>query len=1299
MKLIKHIFLILLLAAISWDANALHLKTISTTEGLSNRRVFMSAVDESGYMWFATRSGIDRYNGEKLSNYTLCDPRSKRQLNPKGILISDKEIIAYSDTSIFYYEETLDQFVQKQVTPKTNINTIVPDPSGNLWIGTAHGLIIMKKNGTFEEIEKLNEPVYSIFLENPSTIWLGTSSGLYLLTQTSTTTNFKVPSELTELQGKRVQTLYFDSVTQDLWIGTFSHGVYRYSLHKKNLVLLGQHSHKMPVRCITAIGKDRIWVGYDGGGIGEYDRFNADLIVTYSTQMNGRQFLTTNNIYHILEHQNSIWICTYTQGILVHKKNQFLTKEYQHIKFNANSLINNHINAILEDRQHRIWFGTNRGISRLNPSTGKWKHFTQNHSQNNEVIVSLLEDKNGDIWAGGYSCDIVRIDAQDRIHKVELTHEIKNRDLIKYIYAMYQDKEGYIWMGGLFHPIVRYDPKNNTIASYPIRGSITQILPWDKYLLFACSRGIAVLDTTTGKYEYLNDNVPRNILNTHIQWICIRPDKKSEWWIASENDGIICYDVNTHDIKTINRQNGLSSNNICSMLFDTQNKLWVGTETGLNCIDPESLKIESFYTQDGLLSNTLNLRTMIQLENEHIIVGTPIGAFEFAPHQHTTNNIADPNLRFEEFVLFSQPQLPGQEKNSPLKSPIDQTEKIILKYNQHSFSFRFLDITYFNQENDRYSWFLEGFEKDWCQPVEEHYTNYTNIPPGKYTFHVRVHNIKNPNVFQERSIKIQVKKPWWNSVLALFIYIILTIAVIYEISKLYKDRLEARDSNQKIRFFINLAHDIRTPLTLIKAPLNEISEEELTENGKTALGLAQRNTEKLMNMVSQLLDFQKIEREVMTLQTEETEINSFISSTISNFEPLARERQITLHTILCPKTQNCYIDRKKVSIVLDNLVSNSLKYTCQNGNVWVKVNVNDGTLILEVIDDGIGITTKDQKKLFNRFYRGENAINSSETGSGIGLLLTKKMTLLHKGSIDFNSKEGCGTSFIIKLPIRKTDYSKTEIIRKEYRHLQTSAQSEEEDNNKNKMKLLIVEDNEELRSYLCHYFSKSYMILESCDGAQGFDVVKTQNPDFIISDVMMPNISGIDLCRKLKSNIETCHIPIILLTSLAEREDIINGLNAGADDYITKPFDLPVLKSKIKTILQNRVLYKKKYIDRSAFSETSDNINDLDRKFMKKVVDYIEEKLSCEDFSIDNLANEMAMSRSVFFKKIKSLTGQSPQDFIRDFKMKKAITLLTEKKYSIGEIAYLTGYPNAKYFSTAFKKYYGKSPSNYLNEE
>lgn len=1297
------LLLLVFFAFIPNETNALPFKEISTDNGLSNRRVLKAAVDSDGYIWFATRSGIDRYNGKFFVHYTLpYSTDDDINEHPKGILINEqKEIFAFSETNIYKYSYQTDTFhriTNIRLTNREVINTIAFDPMDKLWIGASEHLYCfsMNENDSIQQTIKQKVSVSSLLFDKNRHGWVGTSKGiLHLLKQENESYLPKREKIFTPLNNKRIQSLYYDSLTHYLWIGTFADGIYIYDKQEKELTTDPTFHQAVPVRSITSIGNDRIWAGVDGEGIYEYNRFNHKRETEYSQNATEYKYLKANTVYHILDNKSSVWVCTHTAGVFVYNKNKLVSTTYHHIENNSQSLLNNHVNCLLEDEFDRLWIGTNQGISRYDRSNGQWRHFLQDGKRNNTVILSLCRDKEGNTWAGGYACDVFRIDRNDRVNIVNLPKKEQNKSRKNYIYAIIQDNEGNLWMGGIINELTKYNPATQTTDYYPIKG-INQILPYGKdTLIIASTKGVMTFNKKTGRTNYQPIGSARKNTPFITQSLCILPSTPHELWIGTEGKGVFRYHLINKTTKQYTQADGLSSNAICGIQYDSQGRIWISTENGLNCLHPNHERIDVFYEQDGLPDNILNFRSFSRLNNNHIAWGTSEGAFELNPDEFMQKEDNSFNLRFEEFALFNIPVRPST-KDSPLQTTIDHVDKITLKHNQHSFSFHFLNLGYLTASKNLYSWYLEGFDPAWNLPSDHHHAVYTNIPPGNYIFRVKVFSGGDEEHFQERSIHITISQPWWNTPYAWILYILLIGTLVYYLIKGYKNRMEARDSDQKIRFFINIAHDIRTPLTLIKAPLNEIESEPLTENGQAALTLAQRNTEKLLNMVTQLLDFQKIEREAMSLQVEETDMGSFIGGTIGNFEPLAREKGIHLHTQLSPEGKHSiFIDRRKVSIILDNLISNSIKYTCQHGNVWVKGALADNKLIIEVTDDGIGISTQAQKKLFNRFYRAENTANSKETGSGIGLLLSKKMTLLHKGEIDFSSTEGVGTTFRIQLPVSQNDYHKTELIQKEFSP-QKEMQHEKHNDESNKIKILLIEDNEELREYLARYLKQDYQIVESDNGQTALEVIRKEYPDFIISDVMMPLLSGIDLCKQLKSNIETCHIPLILLTSLTEREDIIKGLNAGADDYITKPFDLSVLKSKIASIINNRSLYRKKYIDKSAFNDESQIVNELDKKFMEQVVEYIEEKMMNEDFSIDTLAMEMAMSRSVFFKKIKSLTGQNPQELIRDIKMKRAAHLLRENKYSIGEIAYLTGYPNAKYFSTAFKKYYGCTPTTFM---
>lgn len=1285
----------------SQDIHASLFKELSIKDGLSNRKVYAVTKDNSGYLWFVTHSGIERYNGDSFKFYELPQTDTRENEFPKGLISNNTgSIYAFSDKNIYYFDENSDCFkLMKEFNhePSETITALFATNSNNLLIGTTKKIYILSPQLTIKNIPlKKTYAIYCITTDKDN-LWVGTSQGVFKLLQTSSG-NYTVQQEprLTSLNKSRIQSLYFDPLSKNLWIGTFSEGLKVYNTENQKWVSSPTFHLGFPIRKIVPITNNKIWVGTDGAGIREYNRFSVEEQREYSQSSKGLNQIKANGIYDLLNDNTHVWICTYTSGIFIYNKKQIVDKVYTYTENSLSGLTNNQVNAILEDRRGNLWFGTDKGISMYNESTNTWKHFLEKNHTGHSVILCLYEDRNNKIWAGGYASDLSCIDpVHNKVETIELANRKKN-----YVYSIFEDQDHNMWFGGIINNLTCYNPKSKTFKEYNIKG-INKIIRYNAdSLLLATNHGLIFFNMKTGGNHFLNLKQMKGDKPIHsypfINSISLDPNDRNTVWISTEGDGIYRYSINQSSIKHYTTKDGLSSNNVCGIQFDQLGRLWISTEYGMNCFIPAKSQFEIFYEIDGLPNNSFNFLAYTKRDNGNILFGTPSGAIEINPEKYDEKKNESFNLKFESFSLFYSNITPNTP-HSPLKQTIDQTDQIELSHKQHSFTFDFINVSYFNNSQILYTWKLDGFDEQWSVPSKEHKATYTNITPGSYTFIVKAYRADNPNLSTVRQIDLVIAPPFWATQWAILLYVILLGVVSYFIMRIYKDRLEAKDSDQKIRFFVNIAHDIRTPLTLIKAPLNEIEQEELSENGSLALKLAKKNIEKLLNMVSQLLDFQKIEREAMSLQIEETQIHTFIEGCISNFQLLAKEKQIKLSIEQPEEEHQGWLDRRKLTIILDNLISNAIKYTHQYGNIVVRVTYQQNNLDLTITDDGIGIPMKAQKKLFNRFYRAENAANSNETGSGIGLLLTKRMVLLHKGHISFSSHEGVGTSFHITIPLNKSAYQSSEIIEKEIPDLHLVNHQEESE--KHKIKLLLVEDNEELRNYLSRYLQKHYAITEAPNGVLALESIKKNSPDFVLSDILMPEMSGLELCKELKTNIETCHIPVILLTSLAERENIIEGFNAGADDYITKPFDLSVLDSKIQAILKNRTLFRKKYIDKSAFTDESNLISEMDKKFMSRIVEYIEDQMSNEEFSIDTLALEMAMSRSVFYKKIKSLTGQNPQEFIRDLKMKKAARLICEQKYSIGEIAYLTGYPNAKYFSTAFKKYYGCTPSSYLENE
>lgn len=1278
----------------------LHYSNLSVKNGLSSRKVFAISKDNKGYVWLATGSGIDKYNGEKFVSYNLVEQNNDLR-KPKGV-VSDLEgnIYAFTEKRIYKYDSHSDCFIaleQIALLNRETITSIYFCQNDIMWIGTTDGLHTFNKQKEYGEVKSLNRiRVYTITSDTDKNLWIGTDNGLIKLVTNVEHNIDEAYIDFQSLSDIRVESLFYDEVTKRLWIGTFSEGLKILDLQSLTLNYEKQFESRFPIRKISLIDSTKVWVGIDGSGIYEFDRKNPQLIKIYNqSSIEEANKILSNGIYDIESDESFIWVCTYNSGLMVINKETIQTNLFQNSISSEQSISNNHVNAILEDRDGNFWFGTNHGISVLNPITNRWRQFLQNHNTQS-VVLSLSQDDLGNIWAGGYATDLTIISPQTgKVSKVDKASN--NGAGSRYVYSIVNDKMGSMWFAGVINELTQYNQTTQQVTRYDVRG-INKIVNYDDTtLLLASIKGVLIFDKKTGKYEKITFETPLTNISKHpfINNIKVDPTNSEIIWVATENSGLICYNLKRREVKAFfNEAQGLSSSSLYGILFDNENRMWISSEYGLNCLSATRENINIYTQNDGLTSGTFNFLAYTKLRNGNMLWGTSDGAIETTPQLTNEERQQSINLIFEDLTIFNE-RITTLTSNSPLETSIDETKLLELKYKQHSFSLDFININY-KDSRTLYSWYLEGFDVDWSNPSENHKAIYTNIPSGKYVFKVKAYDVENRKLEITREIVIIIESPIWATPYAYVFYVLILCSVVYFLHKVYMNRLESIDSDKKIRFFINMAHDIRTPLTLIKAPLNEIEEENLSDSGFSALDLAKKNTEKLLNMVTQLLDFQKIEREAMALHVERTNIKEFVEHTATNFLMLASEKQIDFSLKLPPHETEGWIDRKKLSAILDNLLSNSIKYTPKHGNVLLKLTITKEKAIIEIVDDGIGISNSEQSNLFKRFYRAENAANSAETGSGIGLLLTKRMVALHKGHISFTSVENMGTSFKIEIPVSKDDYLDSEIISTKI--VEDIAIEEVEEDSNGKTKILLAEDNDDLRGYLAKYLKKRYTILEVGDGQTALNVIQDFNPDFIISDILMPNVTGLELVQQLKKDIATCHIPIILLTSLSERDDVIKGYEVGADDYITKPFDMPILENKIQAIMRNRALYKKKYIDRSAFEDSSNTVTELDKQFMSQVLDKIEDNISNENFTIDALAIEMAMSRTVFYNKIRSLTTQSPIDLIIDVRMKKAASLLRENRYTIAEVAYLTGSTNPKYFSTAFKKYYGLTPSQYIEK-
>lgn len=600
---------------------------------------------------------------------------------------------------------------------------------------------------------------------------------------------------------------------------------------------------------------------------------------------------------------------------------------------------------------------------------------------------------------------------------------------------------------------------------------------------------------------------------------------------------------------------------------------------------------------------------------------------------------------------------------------------------------------------------MEGNDSDWTRFSDLNYITYNNLPAGNYVLRVRMDDGSGSQIIDERSLNIHITPPFWKTWWFSLIIVVFVTSFSLYLLKEYSDRLKQKHDKDKIRFFTNMVHDIRTSLTLIQAPINQLERtQELSTNSRYYLDLASEQSQKLSSVATQLLDFEKVDSGKGQLFLVQTDVVLLISKRIQIFNAAASEKGINLQFSSNKKSYTVSVDELKIEKVIDNLVSNAIKYSHSNGRVEINLTCKADEWTLEIKDYGLGISNHAKSKLFKEFYRGDNPANSKIVGSGIGLLLVKNYVTMHGGKVLLQSKENEGSSFTIAIPNEEVtntspDENSVFSFSEENGIEPDTATSQRVQKQAGRMNILVVEDNTNLQDFLVHSLSEFYNVSKAGDGIEAMQIIKRNAPDLIISDIMMPNMDGFELCKQIKSTFETSHIPIILLTSLSEKAKQLEGLGLGAEDYVTKPFDLSILLQRINSILRNREIVRERAMKFFADTDKEQLVfsNELNDKFIKKAFTVVNKNLSNSEFGKNEFASSMHVSPSLLYQKIKSLTGQSPIDFIKTIRFNQSLELLRTHNYSITEISEMCGFSSSSYFTTSFRKHFGKSPTEFLH--
>lgn len=1277
----KIVVVVLLLTNFLIHSSNVKFYSINSLYGISMRQAASVCKDRQGFIWASTQTGILRLADDDYRIYHL--PYENTDIISVKLLYANGGLFAYTNNGqLFHYNAIEDQFdLLISMTKELNnrylvVNSVLMDDSGCFWIATSFGLYRYQQ-GHLVQVQ--NDEVDYLAWRDPNHLFVAKPGGIWLLdTQTLKGDLIYQNSSKSSLH---ISKFFYDNQAKKLWIGTVSSGLFYYDLNRHSISPIQINAFpKQPIMAIEANSDSTILAGIDGQGIWELNKSGTKVLNVYKEDVNDPSSLSGNGVYDIFNDQNKrIWVCTYSGGVSFFNQTSPVVEQFTHRINNQNSLVNNDVNQIIQDREGNIWMATDDGISCKEAGTETWKTFYQNQ----HVFLSLCEDDKGRIWAGTYSSGIYVVDEHTG-H--ELEHYSKSTPGLplenNFVFDIFKDSQGDLWIGSAQGNLICYLTKENKFRKFspqPVY-AFAELSP--NQILLACTYGLCLLDKNSGKVNTLVDG-------------CLVQDMaviKDEIWICTSGEGLIRYNLKTRKTQKITTASGLPSNYVNSIMY-ADGYLWLGTENGLCRLNPKTMEILAYNTVYSLSRVSFNRAAHCRLRNGQLIWGTNNGAVSFAPTLLTEDQPKG-------VIFFQNLTLAGRSIRGSLNVPLDSLQKLSLNYNQNTLNLELLSIG--NVSGAKFSWILEGLDNNWSRPTNNHFVNYSNIPSGHYILKIRLYDNSLSQVIAERSLHLTIVPPFWRTWWFELLVFVCIMGIFYLSLKYYIERLKEQHIKEKVRFFTNTTHDIRTSLTLITAPIEELTKEpNLSDIGRYYLSLVTEQAKRLSAVVTQLMDFQKVDIKKEQMALCMVDIVGLIDHRRLMFESFAKSKNIALYF---SSDQDCYqtaIDELMMEKVVDNLISNAIKYSHPDSQVHINLKCQPDRWTLEVKDNGIGIGTKAQHQLFKEFYRGENAINSKIVGSGIGLLLVKNYVEMHDGHIYCVSQENSGATFTIDVPFKEVSKKKNENveIRESVSDIVKDIDSPplfpQEALSKQVMHILIVEDNDDLRNFMRYPLQADFDLLLAKDGSEAWDIIQKQMPDLVVSDVMMPRMDGFELCRLMKSTYETSHIPFILLTALAGKAEQLHGLGLGADDYLTKPFDMTLLIHRIKSIIRNREAIKEKALKLIKGTNNNEQIltNELNDKFMKNMLKVVRANIENTEFGKDDFASAMNVSSSLLYKKVKSLTGQSPTDFIKLIRLDYALELLQSHKYSVTEVSELCGFSSIGYFSTVFKKHFGKSPT------
>lgn len=1344
------LFILLLLATVlpahgHISRNMFMISNLNTDNGLSSSRVYSIVEAEDGAMWISTKRGVDRYNGQLVSNYTLATEMPYSDACGRNIKLTQdhhRQIYAYDNKGkVYIYNKVKDTFVLRCnllniLGGSIVLNELLVDEKGNFWLAMDKGLYCLSASADGKEI--IREKAKGRFILKDTYInhiqfvgqrlLIGTSKDVYCYSVATQ----KIAKKIS---GSSVVSSYHDVEGHHIWLGTFHEGVKVVDDRTwKPINSIAFHSlqniPQIPVRSIISFDPQTLLMAVDGAGIYAYDKQNKQTKLLLNTEGRSGNVLKGNGLYTLCRDRfGDLWAGSYSGGvdlaIPMEHTLEYITHEY----LNNQSLIDNCVNDVFQSRDGKIWYATDKGVSIYDSQTHSW-----HHGLYNKVALTICQTIDGRILVGTYGNGVYQVNSDGTSMPA---YSVRNGKLKSdYVFCLFADSEGNLWIGCLDGDMACFPSGKNIsrgvekAAFYLPVNEVQCITESDdkRSIAVGTSHGCYLIDKQNPMHPrrfFYTEQYPDKDINLFVNSMVYQNSRHV--WIGTDGGGLYDYDLMTNKLRNYTTRESLPSNTVSGLIKGKNGKLWLSTDKGLAFIYQGKVVDLNFFKG---LEREYNRMSVACTSDGRMLFGSNDGVVALAPMFAKGLNYAAP-------LRIHRVEVEGVERTDQWNKTLFemlQDGTLQLHHHENTLVVSFESINYQYQHDIQYQYYLEGYDRNWSKPSSYQLARFVNLPPGNYVLYVKAICRSNGRELGATSLNISIAQPWWNTWWAWILYLSILTAILYFAWQYYKERLQRKYYDEKINFFVNTAHNIRTPLSLVLAPLVDLSNDShLSEKSRAFLDMAQRNGNKLLKMVTELLDFQKVEQSAQPVRLQDIELPMLLRLQIDKFALAAQEKHILLSLETCPQ-QQIRSDVKMVDLILENLLSNAIKYTPQGGKVTLSASVEGKMALIHVCDTGIGIPKAEIKSIFKSFFRASNAVNSQEMGSGLGLMLTQKLVEKLQGKLTFATEEGKGTTFSVKLPLDNVTAPSVRLVEEKQKVSPETPLAEDkhdetcqtvssvllQDAGVSKDTLLFVDDNEDLCKYIRMTFGDSYQVVdvESAEAALKY-LQEGGECDIVVSDVMMPGMHGDELCRLIKENNETSWLPVILLTAKTGRDFMIEGLALGADDYIAKPFDTAILASKVANILTNRRRLSQYYMDRTLAlvrsremapesappqqticPDSCENaeeavLNPHDQAFVDKATSFVLAHLSDTDFNIDRLCREMAMSRTLFYGRLKTLTGQNPQDFIRLIRLEQAAVFLKQGD-TVLDVSVKVGFVNVKYFSTVFKKHFGVSPSKYL---